>query len=304
MKLQLNHTLLTCSDQVPAHLLIYRLPGTDPLCWNDSQRFFLLQKISIAESDLLYAVVQLNAGDSLQWLLPVAKQFFGIVLSGECNCIMRGTMPIILRETGFSVGGDASECEIMMNGQKARQLRLLLINSKAVGEGEYSLRNPSWQICGQADEYMMQACVFLTQSSFFPSPLPIHYAYLTQIWDAIQIYLFGENGKVLVTLAEIKQLFVVKQYVQQHLQDAMGTAGLAQLHNISKMQLQRGFRYLFGQSLFRFIEKHRMERAMQELNSHKAMKVIARICGYRNVSNFSTAFKRYTGCTPGAYRRQ
>jgi AraC-like DNA-binding protein len=30
---------------------------------------------------------------------------------------------------------------------------------------------------------------------------------------------------------------------------------------------------------------------------------IAELAGYKNVSSFSVAFKKYFGCTPGAYRK-
>lgn len=302
MQLYLNHIPITCTEQIPTFLFAYRLPGTSPLIWTDNQRFVLLQSVSIAGPGLLYAVVQLTESDFFQMEYPVEKLFFAMAVSGECSCGLPGGKPVILNAMRFGTG-DGSRITITMQGSKENLLRLLLIDIQVPVTEESALRNTHWLVSGEADASLLQACLFLAQSSYYPAPLAIHAALLTQITDTVRMRMYRETGGALLSLAEIRQLFVVKQYIIAHLRDALDAAWLAQLHTMGKEKLQKGFRNLFRQSLYRFIEQERMELARRELDTHKTIKEITRLCGYHSVSNFSTAFKRYTGCTPGGYRR-
>lgn len=301
MQLQLNHTPITCTQQIAPYLLIHRLPGTNALAWADHQRFVLQQSVKVTGTGILYILVQLADTDFLEIDLLRDLPFFAMAVSGKCSFSLPGETTVFLDASCFGMGRGSS-IKIALQGSKDNLLRLLLLDIPLPVSEPFTHRSTHWLVSGKADAGLQQACLFLIQSSYYPAPLAIHVAWLQQITDTVNMYGYGETGGTLLSLTEIRQLFVVKQYMLAHLRDTLTADWLAQLHAMRKEQLQKGFRYLFGQSPYRFIEHQRMALAKRELGTHKTIKEIARLCGYRNVSNFSIAFKRYTGCTPGGYR--
>lgn len=81
-------------------------------------------------------------------------------------------------------------------------------------------------------------------------------------------------------------------------------AELAELCGISQGHLARSFKASTGWSLHRFIALERLKAAKQMLaeDRYSCAEVAARL-GFRSTAYFSTAFRRMTGKTPTAYRR-
>lgn len=80
---------------------------------------------------------------------------------------------------------------------------------------------------------------------------------------------------------------------------------LAAQIGLSETKLKSGFKALFGQPVFEFFRKHRVDVARQLLlDSDKPVSSVAHHIGYTNISHFSAAFKEFYGTTPSAYRRQ
>lgn len=53
----------------------------------------------------------------------------------------------------------------------------------------------------------------------------------------------------------------------------------------------------------KYLHKMRMEEAKRLLRTTRhTMEVIAEACGFKSGSHLGTAFKKYVGCTPGAWR--
>lgn len=301
MQPYLNHTPIVCTKQVPDHLLAYRLPGTQASAWTNHQRAILIQSLRIATADIWYAVASLEKGDLLQLSHPVTARLFGIVFSGECCFQLEGEMPLLLDPTHFATGS-GNEVTITAEWKNKQFLHLLLIQYPEIDRDLSSVRHGCWQAIGRANTHLIRSCLLLTQASYSPQPLPFHHTCLSHIKELIRKHVYGEPGVTELTLADIQQLFAVKQYIQQHIRDTPSTGWLAQLHGISRAKLEKGFSYLFQNSPFRFIEMQKMKLAKQELGSYRSIKEIARLCGYNNVSNFSTAFRRNMGCSPREYR--
>ncbi|WP_010322410.1 helix-turn-helix transcriptional regulator [Marinobacterium stanieri] len=81
-------------------------------------------------------------------------------------------------------------------------------------------------------------------------------------------------------------------------------ATLAQQTAMSGSSLRSKFRDLFDEPLFDFIRRQRLTKAHALLASGHAIEHTAYICGYRHASNFTTAFKRQFGYSPGSLLRQ
>jgi len=80
---------------------------------------------------------------------------------------------------------------------------------------------------------------------------------------------------------------------------------LAWTLGVSCSHLHRMVRKHFGVSPMRLVTRLRMERAQELLILHDApQSVIGNMVGYRNEFAFLVAFKRFSGVTPGAFRKR
>jgi AraC family transcriptional regulator, regulatory protein of adaptative response / methylphosphotriester-DNA alkyltransferase methyltransferase len=80
---------------------------------------------------------------------------------------------------------------------------------------------------------------------------------------------------------------------------------LGELFHGSPFHLQRLFKKVKGMSPTDYIQKVRLEKAMELLNeSEMAVTEITSSVGFRSTPYFVTLFKEKLGCTPAAYRKK
>ena len=80
---------------------------------------------------------------------------------------------------------------------------------------------------------------------------------------------------------------------------------LARKVGVNSRALQDSFKFLYGKTIFEYVQALRIARAKELLKTTDlTTEEIAWSCGYREPSNFSLAFKKMTGCWPGAWRKQ
>ncbi|MGI9527646.1 MAG: helix-turn-helix transcriptional regulator [Weeksellaceae bacterium] len=78
---------------------------------------------------------------------------------------------------------------------------------------------------------------------------------------------------------------------------------IAKQVGINEDKLKKGFKEVFGNTVFGYLYDYKMSLASEYLKDHSlSVKEVALRCGYDYLSHFSTAFKRYYGCTPLQYR--
>jgi AraC family transcriptional regulator len=93
-------------------------------------------------------------------------------------------------------------------------------------------------------------------------------------------------------------------YIQEHLAETISLEALAQRVGLSACHCCRAFRQSFGMPPQRYQLSQRIERAKTLLAKYAASVTdIGLTVGYNNASAFCTAFRRITGLTPSAYRR-
>ncbi|MDE3212517.1 MAG: helix-turn-helix transcriptional regulator [Bacteroidota bacterium] len=85
----------------------------------------------------------------------------------------------------------------------------------------------------------------------------------------------------------------------EHLTEPLTIRELSRRVAINECYLKKGFRELFGTTIFDFFQSQRMEHA-RFLLYQKAMGVteVSQVLGYSSISHFSTAFKKHTGLKP------
>ena len=94
-------------------------------------------------------------------------------------------------------------------------------------------------------------------------------------------------------------------YIEEHVAEPISLAALAQLVGLSACYFCRAFRQSFGMPPQRYQLSQRIERAKALLLKHGAsVTEVGVTVGYNDASAFCTAFRRVTGSTPSAYRRE
>lgn len=97
----------------------------------------------------------------------------------------------------------------------------------------------------------------------------------------------------------------VKRYVQEHISEDIYIADIARQVYLNEQYLMRTFKKITGISILEFITDERVRLARELLiSTDQPVKQVADSVGYGNYSYFTKLFKRNTGLTPQAYRRE
>jgi AraC-like DNA-binding protein len=95
----------------------------------------------------------------------------------------------------------------------------------------------------------------------------------------------------------------VSDYALRHERERFTMAQMANELGYSEGHLRQRFRQKYGQSLGRFLQKVRLDKAAAMLrSSDSAVSSVALECGFDSVYSFSRAFKNGVGLSPRAYR--
>ncbi len=80
---------------------------------------------------------------------------------------------------------------------------------------------------------------------------------------------------------------------------------LANKAGLNDTKLKRGFRQVFGTTVFGFFRNHRINKSRELLNQGKLnLDEIAYLSGFCDTSHFIKNFSKHFGTTPGAYLKQ
>lgn len=80
---------------------------------------------------------------------------------------------------------------------------------------------------------------------------------------------------------------------------------LAEQYQISETAMKKCFRAMYGDSIYAFVKKHRLQSSLSLLcMTQKSITEIAMDVGYENTSKYIAAFKKEFGTTPARYRKE
>lgn len=104
-------------------------------------------------------------------------------------------------------------------------------------------------------------------------------------------FLEDERGREAITKA--------RELLLQHIGDPITIKELARKVATNECYLKKGFKEMFGTTIFDFYQSQRMEHA-KYLLYEKGLSVtdVSALLGYSSISHFSTAFKKHTGIKP------
>lgn len=98
-------------------------------------------------------------------------------------------------------------------------------------------------------------------------------------------------------------LHAAKRLINQQLDSPPALADMARLVGTHGKNLTAIFRRYTGMTVYGYIRAERLRRSEELLaNSNASIQDIAELIGFRSGANFATAFRRFTGKTPSAFR--
>ena len=98
---------------------------------------------------------------------------------------------------------------------------------------------------------------------------------------------------------DVEKIQAVKELINEEPNNAFTLNGLAKKTGLNTFKLKKGFKALYGQTVFGYINDLKMEKARQLLlDKNISVKEVAYLCGYNSPNNFSTAFKKKYGLSP------
>lgn len=105
--------------------------------------------------------------------------------------------------------------------------------------------------------------------------------------------------KFLNNEADRDKISLAREILIQHIGDPITIKELSRKVAINECYLKKGFKEMFGTTIFDFYQNQRMEHA-RYLLYEKGLSVseVSALLGYSSISHFSTAFKKHTGLKP------
>ena len=102
---------------------------------------------------------------------------------------------------------------------------------------------------------------------------------------------------------DVEKMYAVKEIILKNIVTPISLIDLAQQVGTNEFTLKKGFKEVFGTTVFGFWNDLKMQESKTLLFEQKlsVSEVSARI-GYKNPQHFSTAFKKYFGISPSQLR--
>ncbi|HEU0109239.1 MAG TPA: AraC family transcriptional regulator [Flavisolibacter sp.] len=107
------------------------------------------------------------------------------------------------------------------------------------------------------------------------------------------------NCKFLANDADREKILKAREVLIQHIGEPITIKELSRKVAMNECYLKKGFKEMFGSTIFDFYQSQRMEHA-KYLLYEKGLTVteVSVLLGYSSISHFSTAFKKHTGLKP------
>ena len=104
--------------------------------------------------------------------------------------------------------------------------------------------------------------------------------------------------------ADRDALFALKEFLNKSFTKEHSLRTLSRSFGLNEFKLKRGFKELFGTTVFDYLHELKMEYARQLLSAENVfISEVSGMVGYKNPNHFSTAFKRKFGINPTRLRK-
>jgi len=104
---------------------------------------------------------------------------------------------------------------------------------------------------------------------------------------------------------DLEKLYEVREYLLHNIENPPTLKQLAHKVGLNEFKLKKGYKQVFGTTIFGDFNKVRMEEARHYLlETDKSISDISLLAGYDDPPNFIRAFKHYFGTSPNRYRKE
>ncbi|MBW4539455.1 MAG: AraC family transcriptional regulator [Myxacorys chilensis ATA2-1-KO14] len=98
---------------------------------------------------------------------------------------------------------------------------------------------------------------------------------------------------------DVERIYQAKDILLRQIDNPPSLLTLARQVGLNDCSLKRGFKQVFGTTVFGYLHQHRMEQARSLLLEHQcSVTEVAHKVGYKNLCAFSTAFRKAFGVSP------
>lgn len=103
---------------------------------------------------------------------------------------------------------------------------------------------------------------------------------------------------------DVDKIYEAKTILENNLETPLSLMELSRKVGINDFKLKKGFKEVFGNTVFGYLNDLKMNRAqLLLLNNNLSVAEIARLSGYKNPTHFTAAFKKKFGILPGSLKK-
>jgi AraC-like DNA-binding protein len=107
------------------------------------------------------------------------------------------------------------------------------------------------------------------------------------------------TSKFLANEADREKIARAREILLMHISEPLTIKALSRKVAINECYLKKGFKEMYGTTIFDFFQSQRMEHAKYLLYERRvSVTDVSSLLGYSSISHFSTAFKKHTGLKP------
>lgn len=121
---------------------------------------------------------------------------------------------------------------------------------------------------------------------------------------ALQIEQFrGPDQTGSISPDDADKLYKLKYFLDIHFLEEHSLAELSRVCLLNEFKVKKGFKELFGTTVFGYLRKMRMDYAERQLlDSSRSVEEVSDLLGYEHAQHFSIAFKKYRGVNPSTLK--
>ncbi|NIK71979.1 response regulator [Paenibacillus sp. BK720] len=124
-------------------------------------------------------------------------------------------------------------------------------------------------------------------------------------YDRVMNAAYSQLAELAIRLGGNGNLPVVKQvidFIQRHYHENLKLETMAEIYNYNKGYLGRMFKQHTGDSFHTYLDKVRIQQAIQLLKEGHKVYEVSELVGYPNVDYFHCKFKKYVGASPSSIK--
>lgn len=157
-------------------------------------------------------------------------------------------------------------------------------------------------------DFLLQTCISAAVSCKYENSLKRIFLF-SKVAEMIVLQLESykndkeETKRYIKTEYDKERIVYAKDYLLKNIESPPSLKQLARASGINEFKLKKGFKELFGQTVYEYLSEVRLEIARNELpDRSKTISQIAFELGYSSLQHFSNSFKRKFGVAPGQLR--